>query len=156
MAKQDKKRCDWAGAVHEDYIAYHDQEWGVPVHDDRKQFEFLLLEGAQAGLSWWVVLSKREAYHEAFAEFGPQKVARFTPKRIKRLIQNPGIIRNRLKISAAVSNVRIFLEVQEEFGSFDEYIWRFVDFRPIQNRRRRLGDLPATTPQSNALSKDLK
>jgi DNA-3-methyladenine glycosylase I len=156
MAKQDKKRCEWAGVVHEAYIDYHDREWGVPVHDDRKQFEFLLLEGAQAGLSWWTVLNKREAYRKAFADFDPQKVGRFTPKRIERLMGNPGIIRNRLKVNAAVTNARAFLDVQNEFGSFDEYIWRFVDGRPIQNRWRRLRDLPATTSQSDALSKDLK
>jgi DNA-3-methyladenine glycosylase I len=128
----------------------------VPVHDDRKQFEFLILEGAQAGLSWWTVLSRREAYRKAFAEFDPRKVARFTSKRIARLMENRGIIRNRLKVNAAISNASAFLEVQEEFGSFDAYIWRFVDGRPIQNQWRCLADLPATTPQSDALSKDLK
>jgi len=156
MAKQEKKRCEWAGVIHADYIAYHDREWGVPVHNDRKQFEFLLLEGAQAGLSWWTVLNKRAAYRKAFAEFDPQKVARFTPKRIERLMNNPGIIRNRLKINAAITNARAFLEVQEEFDGFDKYIWRFVDGRTRQNRWRRLQDLPATTAQSDALSKDLK
>ncbi len=155
-AKEDKNRCEWTGVGNQAYIAYHDREWGVPVHDDRKQFEFLLLEGAQAGLSWWAVLSKRDAYRQAFAEFDPAKVARFTPKRIERLLANPGIIRNRLKIHAAVTNARAFLEVQDQFPSFDRYVWRFVDGKPIQNRWRRLGDLPATTPQSDALSKDLK
>ncbi len=156
MPKSAKKRCEWTGVIHQAYIEYHDREWGVPVHDDRKQFEFLLLEGAQAGLSWWTVLNKRAAYRKAFAEFDPQKVARFTDKRVQRLLQNPGIIRNRLKVQAAVTNARAFLAVQDEFGSFDDYIWRFVDGRPIQNRRKRLNDLPATTPQSDALSKDLK
>jgi DNA-3-methyladenine glycosylase I len=137
-------------------VAYHDEEWGVPVHDDRKQFEFLTLESAQAGLSWLVVLRKRDAYRRAFAEFDPQKVARFTPKRIERLVMDPGIIRNRLKITAAVTNARRFLQVQEEFGSFDQYIWRFVDGRPIQNRLKRMKDLPARSKESDALSKDLK
>ena len=155
MAK-DKKRCEWTGTVHRRYIEYHDREWGVPVHDDGKQFEFLILEGAQAGLSWWTVLNKREAYRAAFAEFDPEKVARFTPKRIERLLANPGIIRNKLKISAAVTNARAFLEVRDEFGSFDDYIWQFVDGRSVQNRWRRLQDVPATTAQSDQLSKDLK
>ncbi len=156
MAKKDKQRCEWAGVAHEQYIAYHDQEWGVPVHDDGKQFEFLILEGAQAGLSWWTVLRKREAYRKAFADFDPHKVARFTPRKIERLLLNPGIIRNRLKVTAAVSNARAFLNIQEEFGSFDDYIWQFVDGQTIQNRWRHLKELPATTPQSDALSKDLK
>ena len=128
----------------------------MPVHDDRTQFEFLLLEGAQAGLSWWTVLNKRDAYRQAFAEFDPRKVARFTPKRIERLLGNSGIIRNRLKINSAVTNARAFLDVQVEFGSFDAYLWRFVDGCPVQNRWRRLQDVPTTTPQSDALSKDLK
>ncbi len=136
--------------------AYHDEEWGVPVHDDRKQFEFLTLESAQAGLSWLVVLRKREAYRKAFADFDPEKVARFNAKKIERLVADPGIIRNRLKITAAINNARSFLEVQEEFGTFDEYIWGFVDGRPIQNRLKRMQDLPATSKESDALSKDLK
>ena len=126
-------------------VAYHDEEWGVPVHDDRKQFEFLTLESAQAGLSWLVVLRKREAYRRAFANFDPQKVARFTAKRIERLLADPGIIRNRLKVTAAIGNAGRFLEVQEEFDSFNHYIWRFVDGRPIQNRLARMKDLPATS-----------
>jgi DNA-3-methyladenine glycosylase I len=137
-------------------VAYHDEEWGVPVHDDRKQFEFLTLESAQAGLSWLVVLRKRDAYRRVFADFDPEKVARFTPKRIERLLADPGIIRNRLKIAAAITNARRFLEVQEEFGTFDKYIWGFVDGRPIQNRLQRMKDLPATSKESDALSKDLK
>ena len=136
--------------------AYHDDEWGVPVHDDRKQFEFLTLESAQAGLSWLIVLRKREGYRRAFAEFDPEKVARFTEKRIERLVIDEGIIRNRLKITAAITNARHFLDVQEEFGTFDQYIWRFVDGRPIQNRIARMKDLPATSKESDALSKDLK
>lgn len=151
-----QQRCDWGPRGGELMVAYHDEEWGVPVHDDRKQFEFLTLESAQAGLSWLVVLRKRGAYRRAFAEFDPQKVARFTAKRIEKLLADPGIIRNRQKIAAAVTNARCFLAVQEEFGSFDEYIWRFVDGRPIQNRLQRMTDLPATSKQSDALSKDLK
>ena len=136
--------------------AYHDEEWGVPVHDDRKQFEFLTLESAQAGLSWLVVLRKREAYRKAFAEFDPEKVARFTEKRIEKLLGDAGIIRNRLKIVAAINNARLFLDVQEEFGSFDKYIWGFVGGRPIQNRYDGTTKLPATSNESDALSKDLK
>ncbi len=138
------------------YVKYHDTEWGVPVHDDHKQFEFLMLEGAQAGLSWLTVLRKREAYRKAFADFDPVKVARFSDKKIETLIQNPGIIRNRLKITAAVSNARAFLEVQQEFGSFDAYIWGFVGGKTIQNRWETMSDLPATSAQSEDLSKNLK
>ena len=138
------------------YVKYHDTEWGVPVHDDRKQFEFLMLEGAQAGLSWLTVLRKREAYRNAFAGFDPVKVARFSEKKIEILIQNPGIIRNRLKLTAAVSNARAFLKIQQEFGSFDSYIWGFVGGKTIQNRWKTMSDLPATSVQSEALSKDLK
>ena len=157
MAKKEKQRCEWTQAeVDPRYLAYHDQEWGVPVHDDRKQFEFLMLESAQAGLSWWTVLKKREGYRKAFADFDPVKVARFTDKRIARLLENQAIIRNRLKVAAAVNNARCFLEVQAEFGTFDAYIWQFVDGEPIQNKRRRLKDLPATTRKSDLLSKDLK
>lgn len=136
--------------------AYHDTEWGVPVHDDRKQFEFLTLESAQAGLSWQVVLRKREAYRRAFADFNPEKVARFTAKRIERLLADPGIIRNRLKIAAAISNAQQFLEVQNEFGSFDQYIWRFVDGRPINKKLATNKHVPATSKESDSLSKDLK
>ncbi len=151
-----KRRCEWAGVVHDDYIRYHDEEWGVPVHDDRKQFEFLILEGAQAGLSWWTILSRRDGYRRAFADFDAEKVARFTKPRIEKLLTNPAIIRNRLKVNAAVTNAQAFLAVQEEFGSFDDYIWRFVDGETIQNRRENLQDLPATTTESDTLSKDLK
>ena len=156
MAKKDKNRCPWPGIIHQAYIDYHDQEWGGPVHDDHKQFEFLILEGAQAGLSWWTVLNKRENYRRLFAQFDPEKVARFTEKRIEKLLADPRIIRNRQKVNAAVINARAFLEVREEFGTFDQYIWQFVDGRPIQNRWRRLPNIPATTPESDALSKDLK
>jgi DNA-3-methyladenine glycosylase I len=137
-------------------MAYHDSEWGVPVHDDRKQFEFLTLESAQAGLSWLVVLRKRDAYRRAFADFDPEKVARFTEKRIEKLVADPGIIRNRLKIVAAINNARRFLDVQEEFGTFDKYIWSFVGGRPVQNRLANMKQLPATSKESDALSKDLK
>jgi DNA-3-methyladenine glycosylase I len=149
-------RCAWAEGNGPDYIAYHDTEWGVPVRDDRRQFEFLVLEGAQAGLSWSTILNKREGYRKAFADFDPVKVARYTKKRVESLLRNPGIVRNRLKVESAVTNAKAFLAVQEEFDSFSDYIWGFVDGRPIQNRRRRDGDIPATSPESDALSKDLK
>ncbi len=152
----EKKRCAWAEGGNELYIHYHDREWGVPVRDDRKQFEFLVLEGAQAGLSWSTVLNKREGYRKAFANFDPVKVARFSEKKIETLIQNPGIIRNRLKITSAVNNARAFLDIQKEFGSFDAYIWSFVGSKPLQNRWKAMADIPATSPESDALSKDLK
>ncbi|HZS61383.1 MAG TPA: DNA-3-methyladenine glycosylase I [Gemmatimonadaceae bacterium] len=136
-------------------IAYHDKEWGTPVHDDRVHFEFLILEGAQAGLTWELILNRRENYRKAFAEFDPARVARFSDSRLAKLLENPGIIRNRLKIASAVSNANAFLAVQKEFGSFDAYIWRFVEGRPIDGKRRG-GDIPATTSQSDAMSKDLK
>lgn len=150
------QRCDWSARADDLMIAYHDEEWGVPVHDDRKQFEFLTLESAQAGLSWSTVLRKRENYRQAFADFDPMKVARFTDKRVEQLLADPGIIRNRLKVTAAVNNARRFLSVCEEFDTFDAYIWRFVDGRPIQNRITHMKAMPATSPQSDALSKDLK
>jgi DNA-3-methyladenine glycosylase I len=150
------ERCPWSLGVSDAMTRYHDEEWGVPVRDDRRHFEFLMLEGAQAGLSWSTVLHKREAYREAFAGFVPDKVARFNRRSIERLLANPGIIRNRLKIESAISNARRFLEVQQEFGSFDEYIWGFVDGRPIVNRWRKWKDVPATSRESDALSKDLK
>ena len=153
---KDFTRCKWAGSVSLDYIRYHDEEWGVPVHDDRTQFEFLILEGAQAGLSWSTILNKREGYRKAFAEFDPQKVARFTKKRIEKLLQDPSIVRNRLKVESAVTNAQAFLDVQEEFGSFSDYIWGFVDGKPIQNRFKQDSDVPATSPESDALSKELK
>jgi DNA-3-methyladenine glycosylase I len=136
-------------------LEYHDREWGVPVHDDRVHFEFLLLEGAQAGLSWAIVLKKREGYRRAFSQFDPEKVARYTSKRIEKLMVDPGIVRNRLKIAGAVRNARAFLEIQQEFGTFDAYCWRFVGGRPKVNRWTTMG-IPATTPESDALSKDLK
>jgi len=151
-----KKRCAWAEGGNELYIQYHDREWGVPVHDDRTQFEFLILEGAQAGLSWSTVLNKREGYRKAFANFDPVKVARFSEKKIESLIQNPSIIRNRLKITSAVNNARAFLAIRKEFGSFDDYIWAFVGGKPLQNRWKAMADVPATSPESDALSKDLK
>lgn len=150
-----KKRCGWCG-TDPTYVAYHDEEWGVPVHDDRVLFEFLLLEGAQAGLSWSTILRKRETYRRAFDRFDPRKVARYDQKKIEALMADAGIVRNRAKIESAIKNAKAFLEVQKEFGSFDAYQWRFVDGRPLQNRRRRLGDVPATTPESDAMSKDLK
>ena len=149
-------RCKWAEGVSLDYIEYHDKEWGVPVFDDRVQFEFLLLEGAQAGLSWSTILNKRAGYRKAFADFDPVKVARFTEKRIEKLLLDPGIVRNRLKVRSAVGNARAFLTVQKEFGSFSEYIWGFVGGKPIQNRFKKDSDIPATSPESDALSKDLK
>jgi len=149
-------RCKWAEGVSLDYIEYHDKEWGVPVYEDRVQFEFLILEGAQAGLSWSTILNKRAGYRKAFADFDPVKVARFTEKRIEKLLQDPGIVRNRLKVRSAVSNAKAFLAVQKEFGTFSEYIWGFVGGSPIQNRFKRDGDIPATSPESDALSKDLK
>jgi DNA-3-methyladenine glycosylase I len=150
-----KLRCGWCG-TDPLYVAYHDTEWGVPVHDDRLLFEFLILEGAQAGLSWITILRKREAYRRAFAGFDAEKVARFGPRQVARLLADAGIVRNRLKIEAAINNAQRFLAVQEEFGSFDEYVWRFVDGRPIVNRWKTLKQVPASTPASDALSKDLK
>ena len=155
MAKP-KTRCKWAEGVSPQYIEYHDREWGVPVYDDRVQFEFLILEGAQAGLSWSTILNKREGYRKAFAEFDPEKVARFTKRRVEKLLGNPAIVRNRLKVESTVSNAKAFLKVQDEFGSFSDYIWGFVDGRPIRNRFEKDGDVPATSPESDALSKDLK
>jgi len=150
------KRCEWVTGADPLMVEYHDREWGVPVHDDRQHFEFLVLEAAQAGLSWSTVLRKRQGYRRAFADFDPQKVARFTDGRIEKLIQDPSIIRNRMKIAAAVRNAGHFLKVQDEFGSFDAYAWRFVDGQPLVNRRKTSKDIPATSPESDAFSKDLK
>lgn len=136
-------------------MAYHDAEWGVPVHDDRVFFEFLTLEGAQAGLSWETILRKRDAYRAAFAAFDPAAVARFTPARVEKLLADPGIVRNRLKVESTVTNARAFLKVQREFGSFDAYVWRFVDGAPLVNRRRSSREVPARTERSDALSRDL-
>lgn len=149
-------RCAWAKEGDDLYVTYHDNEWGVPVHDDRKLFEFLVLEGAQAGLSWATILRKREAYREAFARFDAAEVARFGRRQIAQLLRNPGIVRNRLKVEGAVTNARAFLAVQAEFGSFDAYIWGFVGGKPIQNRRKTTKDIPATTRESDVLSRDLK
>jgi DNA-3-methyladenine glycosylase I len=148
-------RCAWPGSD-ATMIEYHDREWGVPVHDDRKHFEYLVLEGAQAGLSWSIVLKKREGYRRAFAQFDPEKVARFNAASVRRLVENPEIIRNRLKIEATVRNARAFLAVRDEFGSFDAYCWRFVDGRPKINRHSRPRDIPVTSAESDAFSKDLK
>ncbi len=155
MAKK-IKRCDWAGETSLPYIEYHDKEWGVPAWDDETQFEFLVLEGAQAGLSWSTILNKREGYRKNFADFDVEKVARFSKKRIDRILQDPGIVRNRQKVNAAVTNAKAFIKVQNEFGSFADYIWQFVDGSPIQNKWRDDSDIPATSPESDALSKDLK
>jgi len=151
-----KKRCDWCEDTFDDYVKYHDEEWGVPVHDDRTQFEFLILEGAQAGLSWSTILKKREGYRKAFSDFDVEKVVRFDEQKIQKMLQNPEIVRNELKIRSAVSNAQLFIDIQEEFGSFNEYIWSFVDGSPIQNSRERMEDVPATTQESDKLAKDLK
>jgi DNA-3-methyladenine glycosylase I len=150
------KRCEWVNGADPLMVEYHDREWGVPVHDDRKHFEFLVLEAAQAGLSWSTVLKKREGYRRAFSDFDPAKVARYTDEKIEALVLDPSIIRNRLKIVAAVKNARQFLAVQEEFGSFDAFAWRFVDGRPLDARRKLTKDIPATSGESDAFSKDLK
>ena len=151
--KTEKTRCPWP--TDELYIRYHDEEWGVPVHDDRVLFEFLILEGAQAGLSWRTVLNKRENYRAAFDNFDAEKIARYNEARIAKLLANEGIIRNRLKIRAAVQNAKAFLKVREEFGSFDKYLWRFVDGKPIVNHRKSMKEVPTQTKESDAMSKDL-
>lgn len=148
-------RCGWSEGD-PIYVTYHDLEWGVPVHDDKKLFEFLILEGAQAGLSWLTILKRRSGYRKAFAGFNAEKVARFTSKDVTRLLQDEGIIRNRLKVGAAISNAKTFLKVQEEFGSFDAYSWQFVDGKQKVNKWKRLGQIPATSKESDAFSKDLK
>ncbi|MEK6781725.1 MAG: DNA-3-methyladenine glycosylase I [Bacteroidota bacterium] len=147
-------RCPWC-LKFDQYIQYHDEEWGVPVHDDRLHFEFLILEGAQAGLSWSMILKKREGYRKNFADFDPRKVARFTEKRLEKILLDPGIVRNRLKVFAAVNNAKRFLEVQKEFGTFDNYIWGFVKGKPILNKWKTTKQVPATSKESDALSKDL-
>lgn len=151
---KEKTRCPWCLGF-DQYIRYHDEEWGVPVHNDLVHFEFLILEGAQAGLSWSTILKKREGYRKLFAGFEPQKVARFTENKIEKLLQDPSIIRNRAKVNAAVNNAKQFLKVQKEFGTFDKYIWQFVDGRPIVNELKNLKQIKPTTRQSDALSKDL-
>jgi DNA-3-methyladenine glycosylase I len=150
------KRCSWVNVDHQLMREYHDREWGVPTHDDRTHCEFLILEAAQAGLSWSIVLNKRKSYRRAFSQFDPEKVARYSPARIDKLTADPGIVRNRLKITAAVKNARAFLAVQKEFGSFDAYCWQFVDGRPRQNRWKSTREIPATTAESDAFSRDLK
>lgn len=153
---KEKQRCPWAYGGSPLYVPYHDTEWGVPSRDDRVQFEFLTLEAAQAGLSWSTILNKREGYRKAFAGFDPEKVARFTPAKVEALLKDPGIVRNRLKVNAAVNNARRFLEVRKEFGTFSDYIWSFVGGRPKVNRWTGLGQLPAFSKESDALSADLK
>lgn len=154
--KPDILRCPWVDLSKPDYIEYHDTEWGVPLHDDRRLFEFLTLEAAQAGLSWYTVLRKREHYRLAFDHFDPEKVAEYDERKIQELLLNPGIIRNKAKIAAAINNARRFLEIQAQFGSFDVYIWKFVDGRPIVNDLAQLGSYPTTSRESDAMSKDLR
>jgi DNA-3-methyladenine glycosylase I len=154
MSSDKRVRCSWAN--NELAIRYHDEEWGQPVHNDRVLFEFLILEGAQAGLSWNTILQKRDNYRKAFNEFDPARVARYDRRKIQQLLGNPGIVRNRLKISSAVGNAKAFLRVQKEFGSFDSYIWQFVGGKPIVNARQSLKQIPARTAESDAMSKDLK
>lgn len=149
-----KHRCEWA--KEEPNISYHDNEWGRPVHDDKKLFEFLILEGAQAGLSWTTILKRRDGYRNAFANFDPKKIAKFDDKKISKLLLDESIIRNRLKITSAVNNAKQFLKIQKEFGSFDKYVWSFINHKPIKNKFKKLSDLPASTPISEKLSKDLK
>jgi DNA-3-methyladenine glycosylase I len=149
-------RCAWVGNDNPLMLEYHDREWGVPVHEDRRHFEFLVLEAAQAGLSWSIVLKKRDGYRRAFSQFDPRKVARYTKNRIQKLTADPSIIRNRMKIEAAVRNARAFLAIQDEFGSFDTYCWRFVDGRPRRNRWKVMSEIPATSQESDTFSKDLK
>lgn len=150
-----RARCGWCG-TDPLYVAYHDEEWGVPVRDDRKIFEFLILEGAQAGLSWSTILRKREGYRKAFAGFDPAKVARFDARKVASLLKDPGIVRNRLKVASAVTNARLFLGIQKEFGSFADYAWSFTGQRTLVNRVRHLGEIKATSPESDAWSKDMK
>ncbi|MBI2791014.1 MAG: DNA-3-methyladenine glycosylase I [Gammaproteobacteria bacterium] len=155
-AKKTKTRCSWANHANPLYVSYHDKEWGKPVHDDRKHFEMLTLEGAQAGLSWETILNKRENYKKAFDNFNPQKVAKYTPAKIKKLLENPGIVRNRLKVQSTVTNAKAFLEVQKEFGSFDKFIWAYVGGKPIVNAFKNTKDYPTKTLISDKISKDLK
>jgi len=155
-ADDGKTRCQWVQGGNELYYNYHDLEWGVPVRDERKQFEFLILEGAQAGLSWATILKRREGYRRLFCDFDPEQVARFDRRRLELLLQDTGIIRNRLKVHSAVTNAQAFLQVQEEFGSFNEYIWGFVGDTPMQNRWASHQDMPATSPESDALSADMR
>ena len=149
------KRC-WASIDDKLMLAYHDTEWGMPLHDDRKLFEFLLLDNAQAGLSWRTILHKRENYRKAFDNFDAAKIARYTPRKIAKLLENPGIVRNRLKVNSAVINAQLFLDIQDEYGSFDDYIWQFVEGQAIRNKCKTLENIPATSPESDAMSKALK
>lgn len=151
-----KNRCGWAEGQFDEYIKYHDEEWGVPVHDDRTHFEFLILEGAQAGLSWSTILKRREGYRQSFANFDPEKVATFSEEKIQELLRFEGIIRNKLKVRSAVTNAQKFLKIQEEFGSFDNYVWEFVGGKPVVNHWKSMKEVPATTKESDVLSKDLK
>lgn len=151
-----KCRCPWLDTSKEDYVKYHDEEWGVPVHDDQKLFEYLTLESAQAGLSWYTILKRRQGYRDAFANFDVEKVSRFDQAKVEELMQNAGIIRNRGKINAAINNAKLFIEIQKEFGSFSEYMWEFVNHKTIVNELSSLEDYPATSPESDAWSKDLK
>lgn len=154
--KKNIKRCFWVGTNKPFYEKYHDTEWGTPVHNDKIHFEFLILEGAQAGLSWETILKRRDGYRKAFANFDAKKVAKFNAKKILKLLKDPGIIRNRLKVNAAVTNAQLFLQIQKEFGSFDKYVWAFVGGKPIVNHPKSRADYVATSPESDALSKDLK
>ena len=157
FAPDPRPRCEWSySGMSEAYIRYHDEEWGVPVHDDRRQFEFLILEGAQAGLSWSTILNKREGYREAFADFDVEKVARFDKRKVERLMQFPGIVRNRLKIESAIGNAKAVLKLQDEVGSLSGHVWSFVGVKPIVNKWTTMKQVPATSAESDALSKDLK
>jgi DNA-3-methyladenine glycosylase I len=151
-----KKRCEWADPKNDQYIKYHDEEWGVPVHDDRILFEFLILEGAQAGLSWSTVLKKRENYRRAYDNWDVKKIAQYGDQKVKELLENEGIIRNKLKVAASIKNANVFLAIQKEFGSFDTYLWKFVNNKQIINKFKKLSHLPASTPLSEIISKDLK
>lgn len=151
-----KKRCPWVPDDNSIYAQYHDKEWGKQAHDDKTQFEFLILEGAQAGLSWATILQRREGYRKNFANYDPKKVARFTEKKIQKILLDPGVIRNKLKIRSAVKNAQVFIKIQKEFGSFSNYIWAFVDGKPIKNKARKLSDYAVFTPEAEAISKDLK
>jgi DNA-3-methyladenine glycosylase I len=155
MTAKELRRCGW-GESDPMYSRYHDKEWGVPAHNDRRLFEMLILEGTQAGLSWLIVLRKREEYRKAFDNFDASRIARYTEKKVQKLLSNPGIIRNRLKITAAIDNAKAFLKVQKEFGSFDKFLWSFVGGKPMQNRFKRLKEIPSRTPQSDAMSRELK
>jgi DNA-3-methyladenine glycosylase I len=156
QSQNEPVRCAWLDLTKDDYVAYHDLEWGLPVHDDRVLFEFIILEGAQAGLSWYTVLRKRESYREAFDGFDPEIIARYDEAKIAELLSNPGIIRNKQKVNAAIGNAKSFLDVRREFGSFDSYLWTFVGGKPKLNSFKNYSDIPATTPESDAMSKDLR